>query len=96
MSKKKLSILIFSNFYLPGFKGGGPIRTISNMRKTLEGAVEISIFTRDRDLGSNEQYTSINTNCWSEAADGPIFYASPEKFTASGLKEAIGSNLTGV
>ena len=27
----KLNILIFADYYLPGFKAGGPIKTLSNL-----------------------------------------------------------------
>lgn len=84
-----IKVICVADYYLPGFKGGGPIRTIANMRKMLREYVEIAIFTRDRDLGSDEPYSSIQANCWTETEDGPIYYACPKKFTASGLKEAI-------
>lgn len=84
-----IKVICVADYYLPGFKGGGPIRTIANMRKMLREYVEIAIFTRDRDLGSDHPYSSIQANCWTETADGPIYYACPKKFTASGLKEAI-------
>lgn len=84
-----IKVICVSDYYLPGFKGGGPIRTIANMRQMLGKSVEIAVFTRDRDLGADGPYAAIRTNCWVDTSDGPIFYACPEKFTASGLKEAI-------
>lgn len=84
-----IKVICVADYYLPGFKGGGPIRTIANMRRMLREYVEIAIFTRDRDLGSDNPYPTIYANCWIETSDGPIYYASPKKFTASGLKEAI-------
>lgn len=75
--------------FLPGFKGGGPIRTIANMRDLLIDSVQISIFTRDRDLGSNLPFDSIPTDTWIKTEQGPIFYASPKMFGADGLKNAM-------
>lgn len=77
------------DYYLPGFKGGGPIRTIANMRKLLADQVEISIFTRDRDLGSDAPFEAIEANTWLAAEDGPIFYGDPEGFNAKGLRQAM-------
>jgi hypothetical protein len=49
-------LLIFSDYYLPGFKAGGPIRSISNLCDSLKDEYEVYVVTRDRDLGSNEVY----------------------------------------
>jgi glycosyltransferase involved in cell wall biosynthesis len=76
------------DYYLPGFKGGGPIRTIANMRELLAGDADIAIFTRDRDLGSNRPYEGICADTWSESDHGQIFYASPKTFGARGLQRA--------
>lgn len=88
MSHKFLKILCITDHYLPGFKGGGPIRTLVNLRKLLAKDVEIAIFTRDRDLGSQEAYPGIRTNEWLKASDGPIYYADPGSFNAKGLRRA--------
>ncbi len=56
-TKKRL--LVFISFYLPGFKAGGPIKTIQNMVTQLDGDLDFCIVTRDRDLGDTEAYSSI-------------------------------------
>ncbi len=89
MTRPPLKILCVTDFYLPGFKGGGPIRTLANMRKLLAGAAEIAIFTRDRDLGSDTPYDAIKPNEWLDATDGPIFYADPDGFNAKGVRGAM-------
>lgn len=78
--------------YLPGYKGGGPIRTIANMRDLLADSVELSIFTRDRDLGSDAPYDTIHVDTWTNSERGPIFYASPKMFGTGGLKMAMTAN----
>lgn len=84
-----LRVLCVLDYYLPGFKGGGPLRTLANMRHLLAGRVELAIFTRDRDLGSDRCYDGIETDRWIETADGPLYYASPENFSAAGLQRAM-------
>mgnify|MGYP001296004873 CR=1 FL=1 len=85
----QVSILCVADYYLPGFKGGGPIRTLANLRELLAGEVEFAIFTRDRDLGSDVPYSGIAANSWLETEHGSIFYASPEWFNSHGLKRAM-------
>lgn len=85
----KRSILCVADYFLPGFKGGGPIRTLANLRELVGADAEIAVFTRDRDLGSDTGYPGIRTNTWLEDERGPIFYAEPACFSARGLARAI-------
>ncbi|MNK83864.1 Glycosyltransferase Gtf1 [compost metagenome] len=71
-----LDILIFSSFYLPGFKGGGPIRTISNMVEKLGDEIQFSVVTKDRDLGEGKPYAAISPNQWQRVGKAKIFYAT--------------------
>ncbi len=88
MNSTPIKVVCVVDYYLPGFKGGGPIRTIANMRGLLAGDVDIAIFTRDRDLGSCKPYEGIYADIWTETEHGPIFYASPEMFAARRLQQA--------
>ncbi|RWD26609.1 MAG: glycosyltransferase [Mesorhizobium sp.] len=84
----KIKVLCVVDFYLPGFKGGGPIRTLANMCEALGGNVEFSIFTRDRDLGSDEPYPGVRANKWLRLPSGVIYYADPSKFNAKHMAKA--------
>ena len=57
-------LLIFSDWYLPGYKAGGPITSIHNLAGILEDIFEIYIITSDRDLGELCPYEGISTNKW--------------------------------
>lgn len=84
-----MNVLCISDYFLPGFKGGGLITTIANMRKQVASEIVLSIFTRDRDIGASEPYPNIETNCWMETPDGAVFYATPDVFGPKGLKMAL-------
>lgn len=71
-----MHILIFTGFYLPGFKGGGPIRTIANMLDQLGDEIQFSLYTNDRDLGESKPYSSIESDIWQFVGETNIFYAS--------------------
>jgi len=47
-------ILILTDYYLPGYKGGGPMRTLSTMVDRLGDEYRFRVLTRDRDLGDTE------------------------------------------
>jgi glycosyltransferase involved in cell wall biosynthesis len=50
------------DWYLPGYKAGGPIRSVANLVKRLD--LEFSIVTSDRDHGSEEAYPDMPLNKW--------------------------------
>jgi glycosyltransferase involved in cell wall biosynthesis len=53
------TILVVTDYYLPGYKGGGPIRTLANLIDRLGGEFAFSVLARDRDLGSREAYPEV-------------------------------------
>lgn len=58
------SLLLFTSYYVPGFKAGGPIRSISSLVDKLGAHFDISIVTRNHDIGDKEPYNSIKSNTW--------------------------------
>lgn len=89
MTTKPVKVLCCLDYFLPGYAGGGPVRTIANMRKLLAGKVELEIFTRDRDLAAAAPYAGITVDDWNEAEGGRVFYASPKMFSALGFKQCV-------
>ena len=71
------SLLVFSGFYLPGYKGGGPIKTIANLVATTYDGIDYYLVTKDRDLGDSSPYGGINSNTWSPHGNAQVFYCSP-------------------
>lgn len=72
-----MKVLVYSACYLPGYKGGGPIKTIANLVATTSNEITYDIVTRDRDLGDKTPYTEIKHNCWTTLEGVSIFYATP-------------------
>ncbi len=58
------SLLIFTSYYLPGFKAGGPIRSISSFVSNLNSHFDISVITRNYDIGDRKKCYSITPNSW--------------------------------
>ena len=85
----KFKVLAFTGHYLPGFKGGGPIRTMASLVETLGDAFDFSLVTLDRDLGSSEPYPGIQANSWQQVGKARVCYLSPEKLTWSLLRQLI-------
>lgn len=89
---KSLKIICVLDYYLPGFKGGGPITTIANMRTMLNDQIDLAIFTRNHDLKSTAAYSSVQSDSWNLSSDGLIYYASEPNYNYKGLQQAIYSS----
>ncbi|MBH9967910.1 glycosyltransferase family 4 protein [[Bacillus] enclensis] len=88
-SDRKLRILTFNGTYLPGFKAGGPIRSIANMAERLNNTFEFYILTKDRDFGDVHPYPNIKVDQWNMVRNEMVYYHSPEKATISNMKKII-------
>lgn len=64
MNDTRKSILVFIDWFDPGFKAGGPIRSAVNFARHLQHDYRVYIFTGDRDLGSTAPYPNVRTNEW--------------------------------
>lgn len=87
----KPKILCITDYYLPGFKGGGPIRSIANIVAHLSDDFEFWIVTRDRDANAFQSYPNVLVDKWSTVDQAKVFYASPEKLSFAGLMSILRS-----
>lgn len=77
MNKKK--ILCFIDYYIPGYKFGGPIRSIEGFVANFGNKYNIDIITLDRDFLEKKPYNNINSNKWNKVGKARVFYL-PKKF----------------
>lgn len=88
MNKKRA--LVFMTYYLPGFKSGGPVRSLSNMVHHLRDSVEFYIVTRDRDLGDSVSYEGVGVDVgWVKIGAANVLYISSAGIGARELFRAI-------
>ena len=69
-----MKILTFTEHYLPGYKGGGPIKTIKNLFDQTGNSVFYKLITSDRDLGDTLPYNTIDRNTWNKVGNAEVFY----------------------
>jgi hypothetical protein len=75
---EKQLILMFTDWYEPGFKAGGPIQACKNVVSSLKEQYDFFIVCSDRDLGDKVPYQDILTNQWIKNGNNVnIWYASP-------------------
>jgi glycosyltransferase involved in cell wall biosynthesis len=63
MSNKRLKILVFSDWFLPGFRAGGPIRSLANLVIALDRC-DFYIVTRITDHHSTTPYPGKKSREW--------------------------------
>ena len=87
----KTKILICSDWFTPGFKAGGPIRSVVNFIERFKDEYEIFVLTTDRDLGDTESFGHIETNKWIRQDGFEAMYLSPDKLQYQFVKSIIKS-----
>ena len=74
-------VLILMGRYLPGYKDGGPLRTIINVTDALGDEYDFYIACLDRDHGDREAYPNILRNEWNLIGKAKVWYVAPGGFT---------------
>lgn len=82
-------IFVLIDFYLPGYKAGGPLRTISNMVEKLGDRFEFLILTRDRDVEDTVPYPRVKVNNWNQVGKARVYYASVDSWSLSTISRLI-------
>ncbi|MDO4171029.1 MAG: glycosyltransferase family 4 protein [Lachnospiraceae bacterium] len=80
MTNGKKDILIITGRYLPGYKDGGPVRTIKNLTDFLGLEYNFRILTCDRDHGDKKPYMDICVNNWNFVGNAQVYYVAPGEF----------------
>ena len=87
MSKPK--ILIFSDWYAPAFKGGGPIRSIVNLVEALKQEYDFYVFTADTDFGESSPMPDIKVDQWLVHDGVHVYYHAKGAMTYKMVKSVI-------
>lgn len=87
MTNGKKDILIIMGRYLPGYKDGGPVRSIKNLVDYLGDEYNFKILTCDRDHGDTESYLNIKVNEWNQVGKASVYYVPPKGFKFSIIKK---------
>lgn len=66
-------MLVTSAGFEPGFRGGGPIRSVARIVDTVSTSTDLYLITKDRDLGSHTPYPGLSGR-WIMRGSSRIFY----------------------
>ena len=88
---KKRVVLIFCDYYTPGFKAGGPINSIKSICDALCHDYDLYLITRDRDIGEQEKYKNIPMDTWLPVGGIRVMYKKENQVSLSFVHSIIKS-----
>lgn len=83
-------IMMFVDWFEPGFKAGGLIRSCVNVAYNLRDHFDLFVITTNHDFGSSSPYINIVSDQWiTHEAGFKIFYASPHLLRWRVIKQQV-------
>lgn len=82
-------ILIFTDYFEPGYKAGGPIKSVKNILESLKDSFDFTIVTNNKDLGDTSAYSGIRSNFFYNRDWGDLFYTNLNSLSIFGVKKII-------
>jgi hypothetical protein len=71
--------LVFIEWYLPGYKAGGPIRSMANMIAALKSEISFYVVCGDTDYLDKEPYQQVKSDEWNKLSENEfVYYVSKE------------------
>lgn len=74
-------VLASSDYYLPGFKGGGAPRSVASLVERLGEEFEFLVVTRDRDFGDAVPYPHVEENVWTQVGKARVWYLPANRYS---------------
>ena len=89
MELSKPKVLVFTDWYLPGYKAGGPISSVANLVKALGNDIDFKIICTDRDYMTNKPYPNVAQDQWTRVGMADVFYLSPENLSKAAIRKKL-------
>jgi glycosyltransferase involved in cell wall biosynthesis len=83
------TVLVCTHYYLPGYKAGGPTRTLSNLVDQLGNQIDFNILTVDRDSGDKTAYPGVSVDDWNRVGKANVYYLSDNSGSFFGLRRVL-------
>lgn len=69
-----MNVLVVSAGYLPGYKYGGPVRSLAALVDQLGDEISFSVVTMGSDLDEKEPYSGVQLNAWNRVGNTDVWY----------------------
>ncbi|HPQ08839.1 MAG TPA: glycosyltransferase [Bacteroidia bacterium] len=84
----KTKVLILIDWFLPGNKAGGPVKSIYSLVKSLENDIDFFILTMNTDINSDKEY-NVTSDKWTKYDGINVFYFSERNFTIKNFLNVV-------
>ncbi len=71
-------VAAFTGTFLPGYKAGGPVKSMVQLLDSLPETIVVDLYTSDRDLGDTEPYPGLS-GVWSAYRHHRVFRFNPRR-----------------
>ncbi|HEX6036565.1 glycosyltransferase, partial [Longimicrobium sp.] len=85
----RIRVAALIDYYLPGYKAGGALRTVGHMAAQLADALDFHVISRDRDMLDTAAYSGLVPGAWSAVAGTPVRYLAPGERGAAAVARAL-------
>ena len=82
-------ILIFCDYYLPGFKGGGGMWSVVNLVDRFGRDYDFFIVTRNHDLTETTPYEGVVTNAWNDVGSAKVYFFGKGRLNTKKVAELV-------
>ncbi len=83
-------MLVFIDWYLPGYKAGGPVRSMANLVEHLRDRVDLHLVTTDTDYTEATPYPDVTPDRWTVMPGGEkVWYASRNGVNAATWRKLL-------
>jgi glycosyltransferase involved in cell wall biosynthesis len=76
---RNFRVLVMASAFEPGFRAGGPIRSLAGVVDTVSETIDVYLITRDRDLGAVSPYPGLSGQ-WVQRGQAKVFYLNIKRF----------------
>jgi glycosyltransferase involved in cell wall biosynthesis len=88
ISTERKIILVFTDWYLPGYKAGGPIRSLVNLVDAVPH--QFYIVTGNKDHHSDEKYEGVDFDRWTPMSERVMVqYLNDDRINAAEFKKIL-------
>jgi glycosyltransferase involved in cell wall biosynthesis len=89
VATERRRVLVFTDWYLPGYRAGGPIRSLANLARAIDA--DFYFVTRITDHHSEARYPGIEPRTWYQrSANEWVFYVEAETLGRTLVRRLLG------
>jgi glycosyltransferase involved in cell wall biosynthesis len=82
-------ILVFIDWFLPGYRAGGPVRSMANMIEQLGNDYHFMVVTRNTDYMENEPYDLVADRWTKGPFNSEVYYFSGDGLSYKNMKQLL-------